>query len=100
MLLQGIVLPFYNTPMTVVIQEQVDPAFMGRVTSISTMINSVAMPLGIALFGPLADVVDIELLMIVSGGLMLIFGGLYFINKPLMRAGEKPRKKVQASPEA
>ena len=100
MLLQGIVLPFYNTPMTVVIQEQVDPAYMGRVTSISTMINSVAMPLGIALFGPLADVVDIELLMIVSGGLMLIFGGLYFINKPLMRAGEKPRKQVQASPEA
>ena len=66
MLMQGIVLPFYNTPMTVILQEQVDPAYMGRVTSISTMINSIAMPIGIALFGPLADIIDIEWLMIVS----------------------------------
>ncbi|MEY3609807.1 MAG: hypothetical protein RLZZ264_328 [Bacillota bacterium] len=90
MLMQGIVLPFYNTPMTVILQEQVDPAYMGRVTSISTMINSVAMPIGIALFGPLADIIDIEWLMIASGGLMLVFGLLYFINQPMMKAGIKP----------
>lgn len=90
MLMQGIVLPFYNTPMTVILQEQVDPAYMGRVTSISTMINSIAMPIGIALFGPLADIIDIEWLMIVSGGLMLLFGFLYFINQPMMKAGIKP----------
>jgi DHA3 family macrolide efflux protein-like MFS transporter len=89
MLMQGIVLPFYNTPMTVILQEQVDPAYMGRVTSISTMINSVAMPIGIALFGPLADIIDIEWLMIASGGLMLVFGLLYFINQPMMKAGIK-----------
>ena len=90
MLMQGIVLPFYNTPMTVILQEQVDPAYMGRVTSISTMINSVAMPIGIALFGPLADIIDIEWLMVGSGGLMLVFGLLYFINQPIMKAGIKP----------
>lgn len=90
MLMQGIVLPFYNTPMTVILQEQVDPAYMGRVTSISTMINSVAMPIGIALFGPLADIIDIEWLMVGSGGLMLVFGLLYFINQPMMKAGIKP----------
>ena len=66
MLIQGVVLPFYNTPMTVMIQEQVDPAYMGRVSSISVMINSIAMPIGIALFGPLADVVSIELLLLIS----------------------------------
>lgn len=90
MLMQGIVLPFYNTPITVILQEQVDPAYMGRVTSISTMINSIAMPIGIALFGPLADIIDIEWLMIASGGLMLVFGLLYFINQPMMKAGIKP----------
>ncbi len=90
MLMQGIVLPFYNTPVTVILQEQVDPAYMGRVTSIATMINSVAMPIGIALFGPLADLIEIEWLMIISGGLMLVFGFLYFINQPMMKAGIKP----------
>ena len=87
MLVQGVVLPFYNTPMTVMIQEQVDPAYMGRVSSISTMINSIAMPIGIALFGPLADVVSIELLLLVSGALMMIFGFLYLANRPMMNAG-------------
>jgi DHA3 family macrolide efflux protein-like MFS transporter len=87
MLIQGVVLPFYNTPMTVMIQEQVDPAYMGRVSSISTMINSIAMPIGIALFGPLADVVSIELLLLISGALMMIFGLLYLVNRPMMNAG-------------
>jgi MFS transporter, DHA3 family, macrolide efflux protein len=92
MLIQGVVLPFYNTPMTVMIQEQVNPAYMGRVSSISTMINSIAMPIGIALFGPLADVVSIELLLLISGALMMIFGLLYLVNRPMMTAG-KPKVK-------
>jgi MFS transporter, DHA3 family, macrolide efflux protein len=98
MLLQGIVLPFYNTPMTVMIQEQVDPQFMGRVSSISTMINSIAMPIGIAVFGPLADVVDIEWLMIVSGIAMFIFGGLYLLNPALMKAGISPKRSQKSNP--
>jgi DHA3 family macrolide efflux protein-like MFS transporter len=54
------------------------------------MINSIAMPIGIAFFGPLADIIDIEWLMIASGGLMLLFGLLYFVNQPMMKAGIKP----------
>jgi DHA3 family macrolide efflux protein-like MFS transporter len=97
MLIQGVVLPFYNTPMTVMIQEQVDPAYMGRVSSISVMINSIAMPIGIALFGPLADVVSIELLLLISGGLMMIFGLLYLVNRSMMKAGiPKPKPISQA----
>jgi DHA3 family macrolide efflux protein-like MFS transporter len=94
MLIQGIVLPFYNTPMTVMIQEQVDPAFMGRVSSISVMINSIAMPIGIALFGPLADVVSIEILLLISGALMMIFGLLYLVNRPMMNAGMSKAKPI------
>ena len=94
MLIQGVVLPFYNTPMTVMIQEQVDPAYMGRVSSISVMINSIAMPIGIALFGPLADVVSIELLLLISGVLMMIFGLLYLVNRPMMNAGMPKAKPI------
>jgi DHA3 family macrolide efflux protein-like MFS transporter len=90
MLMQGIVLPFYNTPMTVIIQEQVEPAYMGRVMSISTMINATAMPIGIMIFGPLADLISIEILMVISGLGMVGFGLLYFVNQPMLKAGKKP----------
>jgi MFS transporter, DHA3 family, macrolide efflux protein len=91
MLLQGVVLPFYNTPMMVIIQEQVEPAYMGRVMSLSTMINAIAMPIGIMIFGPLADVLTIESLMIISGLGMVGFGLLYFVNQPMLKAGLKPK---------
>ena len=89
MLFQGIVLPFYNTPTNVMIQEQVEKQYMGRVLSVMTMINSVAMPIGILIFGPLADLISIDSLMIGSGIAMIVFGGLYWLNKPMMRAGVK-----------
>jgi DHA3 family macrolide efflux protein-like MFS transporter len=61
------------------------------------MINSIAMPIGIALFGPLADVVSIELLLLISGVLMMIFGLLYLVNRPMMNAGiPKPKPISQA----
>jgi DHA3 family macrolide efflux protein-like MFS transporter len=91
MLFQGIVLPFYNTPTNVIIQEQVEKQYMGRVMSIMTMINSIAMPIGILVFGPLADIIPIDWLMIGSGLGMLIFGMLYWINRPMMKAGIKPK---------
>ena len=91
MLFQGIVLPFYNTPTNVIIQEQVEKQYMGRVMSIMTMINSIAMPIGILVFGPLADIIPIDWLMIGSGLGMLIFGMLYWINRPMMKAGMKPK---------
>jgi DHA3 family macrolide efflux protein-like MFS transporter len=68
---------------------------MGRVSSISVMINSIAMPIGIALFGPLADVVSIELLLLlISGALMMIFGLLYLVNRPMMNAGMPKAKPI------
>jgi MFS transporter, DHA3 family, macrolide efflux protein len=97
-LVQGIALPFFNTPTMVVIQEQVDPQYMGRVMSILSMISASAMPFGILIFGPLADVIDIEVLMVISGIGMMIIGMLYFINKPLMKAGMKPPvKKIETN---
>ena len=48
---------------------------MGRVFSSITIINGLAMPLGIALFGPMSDAIKIELLLIFTG-LLLILGGL------------------------
>lgn len=88
----GLALPFYNTPAIVMIQEKVEPEYMGRVFSVLGMINSSAMPLGMLFFGPLADYVAIEWLMLISGFLMLIMSLSILLNKGLVKAGE-PKKK-------
>ena len=87
----GLSLPFYNTPGIVLIQEKVEPEYMGRVLSVLGMINGAAMPLGMLVFGPLADFVDIEWLMIISGLVMLLLGLSILMNRGLVKAGE-PKK--------
>jgi len=85
----GLTLPFYNTSATVLLQEKIEPQFLGRVFSVMTMINSSMMPLGMLLFGPLADIVAIEWLLI-CGGVGSIIAALALLrNKPLLEAGKK-----------
>ncbi len=68
----GIALPIFNTVVNASLQEKVEPEMMGRVFSVQTMISSSMMPLGMLIFGPLADVFTIETIMIVTGLLVLI----------------------------
>lgn len=83
----GFVLPSYNTPAMVLLQERVDDEFRGRVFSVATMLSTAAMPLGMMLFGPLGDLVSIESLLIVSGALMLGAGFVFLRQKSVLRAG-------------
>lgn len=85
----GLVMPFYNTPAIVMLQEKVDPDYMGRVFGIMTMISSSLMPLGMLVFGPLADLIPIEWLLVVTGILMLLMALALLINKPLLKAGRR-----------
>jgi MFS transporter, DHA3 family, macrolide efflux protein len=48
-------------------QEQVEPAMQGRVFGVQGIIWSLAMPAGMLVFGPLADVVSVESITIVAG---------------------------------
>lgn len=67
----GITSPCYNAPITVSIQEKVEPEMQGRVFSFMQIANSCALPMGMLLFGPLADVISIQSLLVVSGILVL-----------------------------
>ena len=67
MALIGISLPLYNAPSMALMQATVDPAFMGRVLSVFTMATGAMMPIGMLLFGPLADVVSIDILLVITG---------------------------------
>lgn len=67
----GITSPCYNAPLTVTIQEQVPPHMLGRVFSFMQIASSCALPIGMVFFGPLADVVEVQWLLIGSGILVL-----------------------------
>lgn len=71
-MLIGITAPCYNSPITVSIQERVEPAMHGRVFSFMQISTSCALPLGMLLFGPLADFVRIQYLLSACGILVLL----------------------------
>ncbi|WP_394188755.1 MFS transporter [Paenisporosarcina quisquiliarum] len=89
----GISMPIFNTPSMVLLQEKVEGDYLGRVFGVLGMISSSMMPLGMIIFGPLADVVKIEWLLIGTGILLFIQGFFLMGSKVLMEAG-KPIEKL------
>ncbi len=87
MALVGVAMPLYDTPAMVLLQTTVEPAFLGRVFSVFTMISSVMMPLGMVVFGPLADIVSIDLLLIVTGLAAALLAIIMSTSKTLRKAG-------------
>jgi DHA3 family macrolide efflux protein-like MFS transporter len=75
--LGGLFLPALSTAQTVYIQEITEPDVLGRVFSIVQIMAASAMPVAILVFGPLADVVSVELLLVVSGVLLAVVGVWY-----------------------
>jgi DHA3 family macrolide efflux protein-like MFS transporter len=90
MLLCGCTIPFFNTTSMTLMQTHIPPELMGRVFGAVTMFSGLAMPLGMAVFGPLADVMKIEWLLIVTGA--VIVGGGFALrgSKELMLICEEP----------
>ncbi|MBE6044284.1 MAG: MFS transporter [Clostridium thermopalmarium] len=88
MMLFGIVMPIFNTPATVLLQEKVEENFLGRVFSVLGMISSIMMPLGMLVFGPLADIIKIEWLLIGTGLLLFSQGFFMLSSKVLIEAGK------------
>lgn len=75
--LGGIFVPFLNTAEIVMIQEISDEDKLGRVFSIVQILSGSAIPLGILVFGPLADRISIQILLVVSGILLVAVGLIY-----------------------
>ncbi|MBP1745228.1 MAG: hypothetical protein H6Q58_2206 [Firmicutes bacterium] len=84
MLVSGMFTPVFNTAAIVMIQESVPDQMLGRVFSIISIIISAAMPLGMVVFGPLADVIRIEYMMIATGLLLAVLAVYIFSNKSIL----------------
>lgn len=72
MALYGIALTMVQTSTTTLIQENADKAMQGRVFGLLGSMYSGFLPVGMMVFGPLADIVPLQWIMVASG-LLLIF---------------------------
>lgn len=94
MALMGLAIPFFNTASMVMLQERVEQEFHGRVFSFVNIVMVSAMPVGTLVFGPIADRVSIELLLIVSGAALALLGTAAWFNRGLR--GHGPTKCPEA----
>ena len=80
MFLVGLGVPFFSTPSMTLLQETVEPERQGRVFGFVGIVMALAMPIGMVIFGPLADLVPIEWLLVGAGVLtFLVVGGAVWL---------------------
>ncbi|MCB1299081.1 MAG: MFS transporter [Microthrixaceae bacterium] len=75
----GIVSPFFGSSAMTLLQETVEPDRQGRVFGFVGIVTALAMPFGMAVFGPLADVASVELLLVSAGLLTFVVMGLALV---------------------
>jgi DHA3 family macrolide efflux protein-like MFS transporter len=85
----GLSMPLFNTPAMVILQEKVDNDYLGRVMSIMTMTSTLGMPIGLLIFGPLADIIGLWLVFILTGAAMLLITFIFCFDKKMQSAGIK-----------
>lgn len=75
MALYGVALTAVQTTVTTLLQENANPSMQGRVFGLMSSLYSSCYPIGMALFGPLADAVPLQGMMILSGAVLITVAG-------------------------
>lgn len=83
MALYGIALTTVQTTITTMLQENSEASMQGRVFGLMSSLYSSCYPIGMALFGPLADTIPLQGIMIISGAALLLVAGTVCCNKSL-----------------
>lgn len=94
----GVTMPVFNTPAMVLLQQKVEENFLGRVFGVMGMISSIMMPLGMLVFGPMADVMRIEWLLVGTGAALVMVSFFFAANRTLVSAGEPPAAVAEGVP--
>ena len=89
----GLIVPSFFTSAMTTLQETVEADRQGRVFGFVGIVISVAMPIGMSVLGPLADVFPVENLLVASGVAMIIAVGLAV----LLPAGRRAVKAARVS---
>ncbi len=99
MAVYGVALTMVQTASTTLLQENAAPQMQGRVFGLFGAMYSGFLPLGMAVFGPLSDVMSMRLLMILSGVLLIGMAAFVASRKAFCARGEKaeiPEKETMA----
>ncbi len=83
----GMAIPAIQTAVFTLIQEKVDPSMMGRVFSLLNVMFTGFMPLGMAIFGPLADIVRIQVMVIGCAVLIILLSINLVLSRGFYREG-------------
>ncbi|WP_068776020.1 MFS transporter [Paenibacillus sp. FJAT-26967] len=83
----GFTIPLAQTSVYTLVQEKVEPSMMGRVFSLLHVMFSGFMPLGMAIFGPLADVVRIQTMVIVCAVPIILLAMNLRLSRSFYREG-------------
>ena len=89
----GLTVPAFSTSAMTLLQETVEPERQGRVFGFVGIVMSVAMPLGMAILGPLADVVSVEILLITTGAATVVIA----VVAALLPSGRRAMAAAHAS---
>ncbi len=74
----GFSTPFYNGPVTALMQERIPPEYLGRVFGLYGSVASLAMPIGLMLSGAFADTVGTQNWFAFTGVLCIVLAGLMY----------------------
>ena len=89
----GLAVPAFSTSAMTLLQETVEPERQGRVFGFVGIVMSVAMPIGMVVLGPLADIVAVEILLISTGAAMVLIA----VIAVLLPSGRKAIAAAHAS---
>ncbi len=89
-----------SSPLLVaLIQEKVDPLYIGRIFSVFGLIHTISLPLGMLVFGPLSDVMNVSDIIFFSGVIMVVLAVSVLFKKSLIKEGIKIEKPVTMNEE-
>jgi DHA3 family macrolide efflux protein-like MFS transporter len=81
MILFGITVPGFNIAGMTSVQELIPENLLGRTMGIINFMLAMAVPIGMLIFGPLADIVDLRILCVVCGIIGVIFVGITALDR-------------------
>lgn len=83
MAVYGVALTMVQTASTTLLQENADPQMTGRVFGLFGAMYSGFLPIGMVLFGPLADMMSLRILMVITGVLLIVLAMTVLRNRRL-----------------
>jgi DHA3 family macrolide efflux protein-like MFS transporter len=89
----GLAVPAFSTSSMTLLQETVEPERQGRVFGFVGIVMAVAMPIGMAVLGPLADIVSVEILLVATGAITVLIA----VVAVLLPAGKRAIAAAHAS---